>query len=91
MIEIFLGRYEGLYLNELSCFAVNASIEAIGDYFYEQLKIKLSELNAELMQLDIGIHHLVCIRCVIAFCYRRLMRDGAEKIWRQSCSIRNRC
>ena len=71
MIEIFLGRYEGLYLNELSCFVGNASIEAIGDYFYEQLKIKLSEL--------------------IAFCYRRLMRNGAEKIWRQSCSIRNRC
>lgn len=54
MIEIFLGRYEGMYLNELPCFAGNASIEAIGDYFYEQLKIKLSELNAELMQLDIG-------------------------------------
>ena len=84
MIEIFLGRYEGMYLNELPCFAGNASIEAIGDYFYEQLKIKLSELNA-------GLHRLGCIRCVIAFCYRRLMRNGAEKIWRQSCSIRNRC
>lgn len=84
MIEIFLGRYENLYLNELPCFAGNASIEAIGDYFYEQLKIKLSELNAELMQLDIGDTPLgvyqVCDRILLPTVNERRSRENLETI-----------
>lgn len=84
MIEIFLGRYEGMYLNELPCFAGNASIEAIGDYFYEQLKIKLSELNAELMQLDIGDTPLgvyqVCDRILLPTVNEKRSRENLEAI-----------
>ena len=84
MIEIFLGRYEGMYLNELPCFAGNASIEAIGDYFYEQLKIKFSELNAELMQLDIGDTPLgvyqVCDRILLPTVNEKRSRENLEAI-----------
>lgn len=84
MIEIFLGRYEGMYLNELPCFAGNASIEVIGDYFYEQLKIKLSELNAELMQLDIGDTPLgvyqVCDRILLPTVNEKRSRENLEAI-----------
>lgn len=84
VIEIFLGRYEGLYLNELPCFAGDASIEAIGDYFYEQLKIHLSELDAELMQLDIGDTPLgvyqVCDRILLPTVNERRSRENLEAI-----------
>lgn len=84
MIEIFLGRYEGLYLNELPCFAGDASIEAIGDYFYEQIKTKLSEMNAELMQLDIGDTPLgvyqVCDRILLPTINERRSRENLEAI-----------
>ena len=80
MIEIFLGRYEGMYLNELPCFAGNASIEAIGDYFYEQL----SALTAELMQLDIGDTPLgvyqVCDRILLPTVNERRSRENLEAI-----------
>lgn len=84
MIEIFFGRYERLYLNELPCFVGNASVEAMGDYFYEQLKIKLSEMNVELMQLDIGDTPLgvyqVCDRILLPTINERRSRENLAAI-----------
>lgn len=54
-VKRFLERYEGSYLNELEEFAgTNASVEVMGEYFYETLKIQFRESAFSLYQLDIA-------------------------------------
>ena len=54
-VRQYLERYEGSYLNELDEFiGTDASIETIGDIFYEALKVLLRGTVFSLYQLDIS-------------------------------------
>lgn len=54
-VRQYLERYEGSYLNELDEFiGTDASIETIGDIFYEALKVLLRGTAFSLYQLDIS-------------------------------------
>lgn len=54
-VRQYLAQYEGSYLNDLDEFIdTNASIEAIGDIFYEALKGLLRGTAFSLYQLDIS-------------------------------------
>lgn len=54
-VKKYLERYEGSYLNDLDEFTgTDASIETIGDTFYEALKILLRETAFSLYQLDVS-------------------------------------
>lgn len=54
-VKRFLEHYEGRYLNDLKEFAgTNASIEEIGDLFFETLKLQLKGTSFSLYQLDIA-------------------------------------
>jgi 6-pyruvoyltetrahydropterin/6-carboxytetrahydropterin synthase len=55
LVHRFLTDYEGRYLNDLEEFAdTDASIEVIGNHFYQVLKIKLGETAFSLYQLDVS-------------------------------------
>lgn len=52
-VYAFLKKYEDCYLNDLSEFREDASLEAIGNVFYEDLKEKFRKTKFSLYQLDI--------------------------------------
>jgi 6-pyruvoyltetrahydropterin/6-carboxytetrahydropterin synthase len=55
LVHRFLTDYEGKYLNDMKEFAgTDASIEVIGDRFYQALNMKLVETAFSLYQLDIS-------------------------------------
>jgi 6-pyruvoyltetrahydropterin/6-carboxytetrahydropterin synthase len=55
LVHRFLTDYEGRYLNDLEEFAgTDASIEVIGNHFYQVLKVKLGETAFSLYQLDVS-------------------------------------
>lgn len=55
LVEGFLHEYEGKYLNDMYPFSEKgASLEDIGDYFFEQLMKLISKTGYRLRKLDIA-------------------------------------
>ncbi|WP_310603451.1 6-carboxytetrahydropterin synthase [Anaerosporobacter sp.] len=53
-LEEYFSRFTGEKLNDLSCFVREIpTIEAMGEYFYEEVKEKLQHVNLDLIQLEI--------------------------------------
>lgn len=55
LVESFLHQYEGRYLNDMEPFSERgASIEDIGDYFFDRLAELIDKTEYELKKLDIA-------------------------------------
>ena len=55
LVESFLHQYEGRYLNDMEPFSENgASVEDIGDFFYDQLAGLIDKTEFKLNRLDIA-------------------------------------
>ncbi len=55
LVEAFLHEYEGRYLNDMEPFSEKgASIEDIGDYFYDRLAELIDKTEFKLNRLDIA-------------------------------------
>lgn len=55
IVESFLNQYEGRYLNDMEPFSERgASIEDIGDYFFDRLAELIDKTEYELKKLDIA-------------------------------------
>lgn len=55
LVESFLNKYEGRYLNDMEPFSERgASIEDIGDYFFDRLAELIDKTEYELKKLDIA-------------------------------------
>lgn len=55
LVESFLNQYEGRYLNDMEPFSERgASIEDIGDYFFDRLAELIDKTEYELKKLDIA-------------------------------------
>lgn len=53
-LEEYFSIYAGKELNTQTCFEnVIPTIEVMGEYFYEEIKKKLQEIELELIQIDI--------------------------------------
>lgn len=55
LVKSFLHQYEGRYLNDMEPFSENgASVEDIGDFFYDQLAGLIDKTEFKLNRLDIA-------------------------------------
>lgn len=53
-LEEYFSRFAGERLNKLTCFEnVIPTVEVMGEYFYEEIKGKLQEIELDLIQIDI--------------------------------------
>ncbi len=77
--EELLSRLEGRYLNELPMFQnTNASIEDIGNYLYETLKVRFRTTNYSLYQLDIADNPLSVYRVADRILLPTLNMDNSK-------------
>lgn len=54
-IKEYLSQYWDTYLNELEPFRFKPpTVENMGDFFYEEIKVLLKEMQLDLMQLEIS-------------------------------------
>lgn len=53
-LKDYFSRFSGEKLNNLTCFEnVIPTVEVMGEYFYEEIKGKLQEIDLDLIQIDI--------------------------------------
>lgn len=77
--EELLSQLEGRYLNELSMFeGTDTSIEDIGNYLYETLKVRFRKTNFSLYQLDIADNPLSVYRVADRILLPTLNMDNSK-------------
>ncbi len=77
--EELLSQLEGKYLNELPMFQnTDTSIEDIGNYLYETLKVRFRETNYSLYQLDIADNPLSVYRVADRILLPTLNMDNSK-------------
>lgn len=77
--EELLSQLEGRYLNELPMFQnTDTSIEDIGNYLYETLKVRFRETNYSLYQLDIADNPLSVYRVADRILLPTLNMDNSK-------------
>lgn len=77
--EELLSQLEGRYLNELPMFQnTDTSIEDIGNYLYETLKVRFRKTNYSLYQLDIADNPLSVYRVADRILLPTLNMDNSK-------------
>ncbi|TAH62765.1 MAG: hypothetical protein EWM47_13995 [Anaerolineaceae bacterium] len=78
LVNNYLEQYRGVFLNEMAAFKdLIPTIEHMGNLFYDELKLILTELSYDLIQLDISENPLQIYSVSDRLYFGNILYEGA--------------